>query len=156
MDEDGILLPHSCKLSRDCFNFSREYFNFSRKYISSLDRNPEECVSTSRTRGVSLTRRSSSYLSSLLQIKSRYFWKLSAIHRLIRLVLTSLSCCESSLSEDIGRCDFLLLQVVHMTSVSRLQWILARHAILMAPRGTFLQTSRVLFSILSTENQINL
>ena len=42
---DGTLLPHSCKLSRDCFKFSWKYFNFSREYSllwvikTSLDRN---------------------------------------------------------------------------------------------------------------------
>ena len=34
----GDLLPHFCKLSRDCFNFSREYFSLW-VIKTSLDRN---------------------------------------------------------------------------------------------------------------------
>ena len=61
-------------------------------------------------------------LSSLLQTTGRYFFKdlcRSSIESLSFNILKS--CCECSLSEDIGQCDFLLLQVVQcMSCVCRL------------------------------------
>ena len=84
------------------------------------------------------------------------------IHRLNRLVLTNLY-CQRILANAIFYCyKYSSPRVVYLSS-SLKEAFLARHAIfpgnemykkIMAPRDTYLQTSRVLFSILSSKNSI--
>ena len=115
--------PHFCILSRDCFNLSREYFSLW-VIKTSLDRNASAVLE----RKCYFHASSSFSLSSLLQTTGRYFSKICAIHQLNRLVYMLKSCCESSLSENIGQCYFLLLQVYCLSS-SLKEVFLARHAI---------------------------
>ena len=73
------------------------------------------------------------------------------------------SCCESSLSEDIGQCDFLLLQVYCLSS-SLKEVFLARHAIFLGNqmyKKIWRVAARIyklpgsFFCILSTENSFS-
>ena len=110
MGKEGTLLPNSCKLSRDCFNFSREYFNFSRECFSlwaiktSLDRNASALPDPE-----ALFSRVARHLAFCKLIKGRYFSKICAIHRLNRLVLTCLKAaanlhCQRILANAIFYC----------------------------------------------------
>ena len=120
----GTLLPHSCKLSRDWFYFSREYFLLW-VIKTSLDRN----------------------MSALPDPKVLFHF-ISLIESLSFNMLKSY--CESSLSEDIGQCDFFLLQVIHMSSVCRLKLVKQSFLLPKCTRRSwhlaawYLQTSRIL------------
>ena len=138
---------------RDCFNFSREYFNFSRKYFSlwviktSLDRNasapPDPEVLFSRV---------ARHLAGLAFCKL----KVGIFQRSLPFIIFR-GYWPMRFSIVTSRPHVVCLS----SSLNKVFLVLVRHAIfpgsemykrIMAPRGTYLQTSRVLFSILSTKN----
>ncbi len=139
-------------------NISMEYFSLW-VMKTSLNRNALPIRSV-------ISRRRSS--SSLLQLKGRYLSLISAIHRLKRLLLACLNAaanlhCQRILANAIFNCYKSSTMRVVCLSSSLKEVFLARNAIfpgnemykkITAPRGTYLQASMVLFSILNTGNSI--
>ena len=87
--------PHFCELSRDCFNLSREYFSL---WATKTSLDPEV-----------LFPRVARHLAFCKLQVGIYFSKISAIHRLNRLVLTCLKAaanahCQKILANAIFYC----------------------------------------------------